>query len=314
MKKVAIVWFRRDLRLADNPALSAALEYNYDAIVPVFIQSLEELEPWAPGGAQRVWLHFSLTALDSDLRAIGSRLIIRQGDTLDELNNLIQESGATAVYWNRLYDPQEITRDKHIKSLLKADGIDANSFNAALLHEPWQLSTGQGEPYKVFTPYWKKACNIEIPTLLAVPDKLPAVPQNINSLQVSDLDLLPHISWDQTIRDTWNPGERGAHERLNVFFEDVLANYAETRDQPSVPGTSYLSPHLHFGEIGPRQIMQRLNEWLYYNNSAICERHADRFRSEIGWREFAHHVLYHFPDTPEQPLNERFKEFPWANP
>ncbi|MDN5861928.1 MAG: DNA photolyase family protein [Salinisphaera sp.] len=314
MKQTAIVWFRRDLRLADNPALTAALESGFDAILPVFIHAPAELEPWAPGGAQRVWLHCSLAALDQELRAAGSRLVIRRGPTHAALNKLIRESGATAVYWNRLYEPQVIARDKRITKALKQDGIQTASFNAALLHEPWELITAKGEPYKVFAPYWNKARYMGVAAPAAAPTSLPAAAPRIASMATGDLRLLPRLCWDRGIRATWTPGERGAHERLETFVADVLSGYAEARDRPGVRGTSGLSPHLHFGEIGPRQIVHRVDQWLYDNHSESCRQQVDRFRCELGWREFAHQLLYHFPDTPEQPLDSRFSAFPWADP
>ncbi|GAB3682763.1 cryptochrome/photolyase family protein [Salinisphaera aquimarina] len=312
MKNRVIVWFRRDLRLADNPALRAAIDGDFDSIVPVFIQAPDELGAWAPGGAQRVWQHFSLDALSTQLENLGSRLIIRHGPTQQALDTLIEESGATAVYWNRLYDPLTIERDKAIKTHLEQRGIETASFKAALLHEPWTVKTGQGGPYKVFTPFWKAVKDRGSEAPLPMPDRLPEVWSRIGSEAVADLDLLPSIPWDTDIRATWAPGEDGAHERLETFLESAIDKYADDRDRPAIAGTSYLSPHLHWGEIGPRQIMHRLAEWLDDQDSQAVHDHATTFRSELGWREFAHHVLYHFPDTPDAPLDKRFEQFPWS--
>ncbi len=313
MKDRVIIWFRRDLRLADNPALSAAIERDFDAIVPVFIHAPDELAPWGPGGAQRVWLHFSLAALDADLRALGSRVVIRRGPTHEALNTLVEESRANAVYWNRLYDPQVIARDKRIKSALQSAGVEADTFNAALLHEPWTVATGKNEPYKVFTPFWNKVRKMDVAAPLAAPDRLPEVWPRIGSLEPAELHLLPKVDWDSGIRAAWAPGEQGAHERLETFVDNVLSAYGATRERPGEYGTSYLSPHLHFGEIGPRQIVHRVDEWLHDNNCDSYHRQAETFLSEIGWREFAHHVLYYFPDTPDEPLDKRFKDFPWVD-
>lgn len=310
----AIVWFRRDLRLADNPALSAAIGRGFTYILPVFIHTPEELAPWAPGGAQRVWLHFSLTSLDADLRATGSRLIVRRGTTQTILDRLIAENGATAVFWNRLYDPQTIEHDARIKRQLKRDGIEASSFNSALLHEPWQIETNQGRPYKVFTPFWKNAGDRPVMAPLAEPAALPTVPLHIDSLDVADLALLPDIPWDRGIRAAWQPGEQNAHDRLDAFVEKTLHDYSNARNRPDCDGTSRLSPHLHFGEIGPRQIMHRVDEWRYTNNHAAHDQQASAFINEIGWREFAHHVLYHFPETPFESMDKRFQRFSWVDP
>ncbi|MGN8200553.1 cryptochrome/photolyase family protein [Salinisphaera sp. RV14] len=313
MKKRVIIWFRRDLRLADNPALHAAIDAGFDSIVPVFIHAPDELGDWAPGGAQRVWQHLSLAALDTDLQALGSRLVIRQGPTIAALDALIEESGACAVYWNRLYDPSTIARDKQVKRHLEEANIQAASFNAALLHEPWTVSTRQNTPYKVFTPFWKAIRDDPVRNPLPAPEALPAVWSRIGSEALSDLGLLPDIRWDTGIRQAWRPGENGAHARLETFVNDTLGGYGESRERPAQPGTSYLSPHLHFGEIAPRQIVHRLEEWLHDHGNESHRKHANIFLSEIGWREFAHHVLFHFPNTPDEPLDPRFKHFPWTH-
>ena len=312
MKKRVIVWFRRDLRLADNPALSAALDGDFDSIVPVLIHAPDELGAWAPGGAQRVWQHLSLERLSKQLEALGSRLVIRHGPTREALDTLIEESGATAVYWNRLYDPLTIARDKNVKKHLDDSGIETASFQAHLLHEPWTVETKQGGPYKVFTPFWKAIKDRNVDAPMAAPDALPEVWSRIGTETLASLDLLPRLDWDRGIRQTWTPGEDGAHERLEQFLDNAIDNYDNDRDRPARHGTSYLSPHLHWGEIGPRQIMHRLEEWLDTHSGKALQDHAASFRSEIGWREFAHHVLYHFPETPEKPLDPRFEAFPWS--
>ena len=237
MKNRVIVWLRRDLRLADNPALSAALSGDFDAIVPVFIEAPEELGDWAPGGAQRVWQHFSLAALDEALQRLGSRLVLRTGPTIDALEALIAESGATAVYWNRLYDPRTIERDKRVKAHLDDQGIETASFAAHLLYEPWTVSTRQNAPYKVFTPFWKAVRDRPVATPLAAPSELPAVWDRIGSESLDALGLLPEIRWDDGIREAWTPGEAGAQDRLDHFVDDVLGRYATDRERPAVLGT-----------------------------------------------------------------------------
>lgn len=312
MKRRVILWFRRDLRLADNPALYAALEAQFDSIVPVFIHAPNELGDWAPGAAQRVWQHFSLAALDADLRALGSRLVIRHGPTLAALDALIAETSACAVYWNRLYDPNTIARDKQVKRHLEDAHIETASFNAALLHEPWTVSTGQNTPYKVFTPFWKAIRDKPVRHPLPAPDAMPKVWSRMDSEALANLGLLPDIRWDTGIRDRWRPGENGAHARLETFVNDTLGGYGDSRERPAQRGTSYLSPHLHFGEIGPHQVVHRVEEWLHEHGDESDRAHANIFVSEIGWREFAHHVLFHFPNTPQAPLDQRFEAFPWA--
>lgn len=313
MTKRAIVWFRRDLRLADNPALHAALDDAFESIVPVFIHAPEELGDWAPGGAQRVWLHESLQALSQSLAALGSRLIIRTGPSQQALDTLTTELQASAVFWNRLYDPQEIRRDTAIKKHLLDHGLRAESFQAHLLYEPWTVQTNQGSPYKVFTPFWKNVRDRPIDKPLPGPTSLPEVAPPIDSESIDALALLPDIRWDDGIRASWAPGEQGAHNRLESFLEGPAQHYDDSRNRPAQAGTSYLSPHLHWGEIGPRQIMHRLEEWLADHPAPAPQSPIDSFRSEIGWREFAHHVLFHFPATPDSPLDVRFEAFPWQN-
>ncbi|WP_018880471.1 deoxyribodipyrimidine photo-lyase [Thioalkalivibrio sp. ALE30] len=302
-----LVWLRRDLRLADQPALHAASERG-GPVIPVFIHAPEDEAPWQPGAASRWWLHHSLQALDQDLSKNGSRLILRAGPALDTLRTLVRETGATAVYWNRLYDPARVLRDPEIKAGLRADGLEVHSFNAHLLVEPWEVETGQGRPYKVFTPFWK-AClhrGIERDPLPA-PMDLPAPEAWPASLRPEGLGLLPAIDWAGGLRAAWTPGEDAAHQRLTQFLDTALHAYASERDRPDHDGTSRLSPHLHFGELSPRQILRALRQTGLHPDHGGPE----AFVRELGWRDFAHHVLYHFPHTPERPLNPRFEAFPW---
>jgi len=308
----ALVLFRRDLRLTDNPALSAACA-THAKVLPVFIHAPDEDGEWTAGAASRWWLHHSLAALDNQLRAQHAGLHLRQGDTLDVLRELIRTSNATAVYWNRLYEPASIARDTHIKSALREQGIAVHSHNAALWCEPWQIATQQGDPYKVFTPYWR---NLR-PQLQAVdPLPEPALPgwnKLPGGLPLAALDLLPRIRWDNGLAETWQPGEAGAQELLDIFGDDAIGNYAKARDLPARHGTSRLSPHLHFGEISPRQIHAELDRRA---QRADAKRRPDiePYLRELGWREFAHHLLFHFPQTPTANFNPRFADFAWAPP
>ncbi|MHB1059562.1 MAG: deoxyribodipyrimidine photo-lyase, partial [Rhodanobacter sp.] len=221
----ALVLFRRDLRLADNPALSAACAAHAQ-VIPVFIHAPGEDGAWAAGAASRWWLHHSLAALDGQLRARQSGLHLRQGDTLDVLRELIRGSGATAVYWNRLYEPASIVRDTRIKSALREDGIEVHSHNAALWCEPWTIATQQGDPYKVFTPYWR---NLRPQLRITEPSSAPALPgwhEPPGGLPLPALDLLPRIRWDNGLAEAWQPGEAGAQELLEIFGDDAIGAYA----------------------------------------------------------------------------------------
>jgi deoxyribodipyrimidine photo-lyase len=307
----ALVWFRRDLRLADNPALRAALAAGY-APVPVYVHAPDELAPWAPGAASNAWLRRSLRALAGTLEERGSRLVVRLGPTLPALEALVAETGAEAVVWNRQYEPAAIARDRAVKQALSARGLHVQSSNAALLAEPWTVATNAGEPCRVFTPFWKKVRPRLDTAMLATapaPERLPPVPTSITSLAVDELGLAPSPAWDRGFWGTWHPGEDGAHARLIHFLVAGVRDYPAARDRPDVDRTSRLSPHLHFGEISPRQVAAAvLAESTGEADDAAAR---ERVLGELGWREFAHHLLYHFPHTPEANFNPRFDAFAW---
>ncbi|WP_312327863.1 deoxyribodipyrimidine photo-lyase [Stenotrophomonas sp.] len=305
---VALVWFRRDLRLQDNPALRAALEAGHTP-VPVYIHAPQEEGDWAPGAASNTWLHRSLAALDADLRARGSSLVLRQGDSEAELQALIAETGAVTVYWNRKYEPATQPRDARIKRELREQGIEAESHNGSLMFEPWDVATLQGGPYKVFTPFWRNALTrMNLPAPLAVPERLPS--HKATGVSLDALQLTPTLDWDRQFWEHWQPGEAGADEALTVFIDGALNGYRQQRDLPDRVGTSLLSPHLHFGEISPWQIVRRLEK----ERSASRDADIDGYIRELGWREFSYHLMHHFPQTPEQNLNPRFATFKWAAP
>ncbi len=305
----AIVWFRRDLRLADQPALSAACA-AHDRVLPVYIHAPHEEGAWAPGGASRWWLHHSLSALQSRLREQGASLHLRRGDSLAVLRALIDATGASAVYWNRLYEPAAIERDRIVKAALREQGVEAHSSNGSLWFEPWQLETQQQTPYRVFTPFWR---NLRPQLSVMSPLPVPGIRdmEAEGGLALEALGLSPAIRWDAGLQDTWRPGEQGARERLEVFADDALGDYAQARDLPARHGTSYLSPHLHFGEISPRQVHHAL---AGHAAASDARRRPDiePFLRELGWREFSHHLLYHFPATPTANFDARFDRFAWA--
>ncbi|MDG4868071.1 deoxyribodipyrimidine photo-lyase [Guyparkeria sp. 1SP6A2] len=308
-----IVWFRQDLRLADNPALERAIANGN--IIPVYILPPEGgVEPGRDGihhgGASRWWLHHSLAALDRDLRSKGSRLIVRRGEPAEVLIRVAAEAGATAVHWNRRLEPAGIATDRAVKQSLRDEGLDAASFHGNYLHEPWHVLNKQGTPYKVFTPYWKAllAEGIDQP-IPAEPEHLDPVPAKIDSETIDALGLLPRLDWADGFADWWTPGEDGAWDRFESFIEDV-SDYHETRNRLDLDGTSRLSPHLHFGEISPRQVVARVRS-AYPN--ALEEKGPEAFLREIGWREFGANLIYHFPQTQTENLDARFDHLPWRN-
>ena len=308
-----IIWFRQDLRLQDNPALAAACQRG-GAVVPVYIFDEVAEGKWAAGGASRWWLNHSLAALQESLAKRGSRLVLARGDSGVILHDLIRTTGATAVYWNRRYEPASIARDKVIKAKLTASGIEAKSFNAALLFEPHTVANKTGGPFQVFTPYWRHclALPVEVPVKLPV-GKFASPTQWPQSLELGELGLLPRLKWAAYFPTHWQPGEAGALRRLKQFCAKSLDAYYDARNLPAIDGTSALSPHLHFGEIGPRQIWAAVRARAQDSGVFPSSRGAQVFLSEVGWREFAHHLLFHFPHTPEQPLREQFAKFPWLN-
>lgn len=306
-----IVWLRQDLRLEDHPAFHRAAS-DGDAVIPLYIWGPEEEGRWAPGGASRWWLHGSLVALDGELREMGSRLTIRRGPALECLLEVIRESGARRVLWSRRYEPAVIRRDSQVKEALRASGIEAGSFNASLLHEPWTVKTQQDGPFQVFTPFWR-ACMRKPDPEQALPRPVQLVAPRVwpKSLEVASLGLEPVINWAGGLRAAWRPGAAGAGAALRGFLENAAGRYSEGRDLPSVVGTSRLSPHLHFGEVGPRQVWHAFANHVSRTPALGLGWRENQFLTEIGWREFAHHLLHHFPHTPEKPLRESFSKFPW---
>ncbi len=311
MNKPTLLWLQHDLRLADHPALAAALQRG-GPVIPVFIHSPEEEGAWPPGGASKWWLHASLTAMDQRLRDTGSRLVVRRGPALAALTALAKETGAGAIFWNRRYEPVIQARDANLRETLRASGLEAESFHAALLHEPWTIQNQSRKPFQVFTPFWRHCLTkpdpaepIPSPKHLAAPSSWP------KSLRLAELGLEPTIPWAGGLRETWQPGEAGATANLNRFLTRAFEDYNEQRNRPDVTGTSRLSPHLHFGEISPRQVWHGLRRLAAKKGWPEATWRSSQFLTEIGWREFAHHLLHHFPHTPTEPLRAAFKSFPW---
>ena len=312
-ENACLVWFRHNLRLADNPALRAAIDQG-GPVIPVFLWAPDEESAWAPASASRWWLHHSLTALATELEKLGSRLIVRKGPTAKTLLELARQAGARRVVWNRRYEPAVIDRDSAVKTKLRDEGLTADSYNGGLLFEPWQVQTQQGKPYQVYTPFWKACANFASspgalharPRRLATPATWPP------SLAIDKLALLPKIDWAAGMREMWTPGEAGALARLEAFVGGAIGSYSKDRDRPDLAGTSALSPHLHFGEVSPARVWQRVLR--DHHDSGVKVRVGEEvYLKELVWREFAHHLLYHFPDTTDKPLRSDFEAFPWRD-
>ncbi|MEO7413184.1 MAG: deoxyribodipyrimidine photo-lyase [Opitutaceae bacterium] len=307
-----LLWFRQDLRLQDNHALEAAIKRG-QPIIPVYILDDAGEQNWPAGAASRWWLHHALAALDSSLREHGSRLVFLRGDSRSIVRQLSVTSGAGALYWNRRYEPAAVARDQTIEAEHAARGVEVKSFNSALLHEPNAVANKQGRPFQVFTPYWRTCLNLPIEAPRKFSRRtLPPPSTWPHSLRLEELELLPRLDWAAGFAAKWEPGEAGAAKRLRLFTRRAMTEYAENRNRPDLDGTSMLSPWLHFGELGPRQVWAAVQAEGKESGVYPPSNGARVFLSEIGWREFAHQLLYHFPRTPEEPLREEFKDFPWA--
>lgn len=296
----SIMWFRQDLRLSDNPALLHACSQG--EIIPLFILDASDRKL---GGASKWWLHHSLKSLEEDLGG----LVVRQGDPLSIISSMIADTGAEGVYWNRGYEPHIVRRDTEIKSVLGEDGHDVKSFPGSVVREPWEVETGSGDPYKVYTPFWKAVLSKGIPGPAGHAKPELADLSGLGE-KIDNLKLLPEKpDWAEGWQDLWSPGEKGAMQQLEQFLENGLEGYGELRNRPDLPNVSRLSPHLHFGEISPRQVCE-----IAYRKAGDQAKYSGdvkKFVAEIGWRDFANNLLFHFPEIPEKNWKPAFDAFPW---
>ena len=302
MTSPSIVWFRDDLRLADNPALRAAVERD-EPIIALFVLDEESPGIRPLGGAARWWLHHSLASLAERLQEKGATLVLRHGPADRIVRELVAESGAGAVFWNRRYGAAGREIDAGLKATLRDDGLQVASFAGSLLHEPWTVTTGSGTHYSVFTPFWRACLALPAPRApLPEPRELRGAGRRLRSDPLDDWGLLPTApDWAGGLRETWEPGEPAARRRLRHFLGEDLRTYDRARDAPAAGATSRLSPRLRWGELSPFTV------W----HEAIDVDGAGGFLSEIGWREFAWHTLFHFPDLATKNLRREFDAFPW---
>jgi len=297
-----IVWLREDLRLFDNPALHHGASVG--TVVPVFIY------PEGLGRASYWWLHHSLEKLMLELKQQGVELILRKGKPEEVLHILFHELGANKVVWYRVYSPLGIKQGKLVKDSLGS--ANTQSFNGQLLIEPTQILNKQNLPFKVFTPFWRHCQRVLDPSPLLKEIKLTGCSHSIKSDELLSWGLLPYKpDWSEGLAKRWQPGEQGAQNRWEHFLESTVNRYKEGRDFPSKDNTSYLSPHLAFGEISTKQIWFDLQQAMASNE--IDLNNAAKFLSEIGWREFSRYLLVHFPHIEEKPFNQKFTDFPWQN-
>ncbi|MCQ0033739.1 DNA photolyase family protein [Burkholderia glumae] len=311
----ALVWFRDDLRVTDNPALARAAESGRP-LVCVYVFERDGTRPL--GGAVRWWLDGALRSLDAKLAAQGGGLVVLEGDERETIAALAGELGAGAVYWNRRYDGLARETDAALKRSLKEAGIEVESFNGALLHEPWEIRTGSGGAFQVFTAYWRAARAAgELPAPLAEPAKwrFHRLPEALarRATRIDALGLLPvRPDWAGGLREAWEPSEEGGLARLEAFLDKQIRGYGDARDRPDRPATSRLSPYLRFGQLSARQVWHAAQAAGREGGAAVAA-DIEKFLSELGWREFNTSLLYHFPELPMRNYRDRFDAMPWRS-
>lgn len=308
-QKPVIVWFRQDLRIADNPALAWASSTARPLLLIYILEDADQ-QTWGAGSASKWWLYGSLEALGDEIARLGNQLVLRRGDPLDVIPELARTIGGSGVAWNRCYEPHAVGRDTALKQTLIDDGLEVHSFNSALWAEPWVVKNKAGQPFRVFTPFWKELRTVPLRRSTQRPARLPRLVTDIASEPVGDWGLRPvEPNWAEEFETVWRPGEAGAHIALDAFLAHGISGYASDRNLLRPMSTSRLSPHLHFGEISPVQVRERLE-------AAIAERpdlanDGDKFLSELAWREFSVNLLFHNPGLPEQNWRRQFDEFDW---
>lgn len=302
-----IVWFQRDLRVDDHPALADAARRG--AVVPVYVHDPNLGGDWSPGAASRWWLHHSLKALSERLEELGSPLVLLEGPADEALTKLARSVGADRLALTESIEPDAQEHDDHVEHELGKAGVETDRYAANLLWPVGSVMTKSGDPYQVFSPFWKAGmASGEPDEPLSPPKKLSAPSKSAKSVKLDDLGLLPEIDWAEGMRERWNPGERGAWGAFSAFIRDRLDDYHDARNRLDVPGWSAMSPHIHFGEISARRI------WHTIADAPNWEKQPGRehYLREVGWREFAQHLLVHFPKTTDEPLRDNFKKFPWS--
>jgi len=312
MTSAAIVWFRDDLRLSDHPALLMAASEGRP-IIPVYVLDDESPGEWRMGGASRWWLHHSLEALADALQKLGAPFVLHRGDAVGALSALAAETDAGAVYWNRHVEPHWQKTERRLKTELERKGITTQDFPPDLLFQPDAITSRKGEPLRVFTPFWK-ACLASPPPAapLPAPDRLAGLSPPPRSDRLAAWELLPSKpDWAGGLRETWRPGEPHGLKRLHEFIGDGVSHYKNLRDRPEPAATSMLSPHLHFGEISPRQVWHAVRMEMDANPGTY--RGGEAFLRELGWRDFCAHLLARTPTLADEPMQKRFSAFPWAD-
>ncbi|WP_119328085.1 cryptochrome/photolyase family protein [Cysteiniphilum halobium] len=302
-KPEVLLWFRQDLRIIDNPALNAALTNG--VVLPIYIVDNNDAQDWQIGAASKVWLHYALQSLNQTLN---NRLQFFIGDPCEIIAALTHRYNVKQVFWNRLYAPWQVARDKKIKAQLKAQAIEVHSFNSSLLWEPWEVLKSNGEPYKIFSSFKRQALQVMPPRApldggKEIHNCLTEV--NVSNSNLADLNLLPQHHWAKDVLDNWQISEKAAHHYLDSFIEHSLNDYQNNRNIPSLSATSKLAPFLHFGQISPHIIWDKLHQTECDNKQS--------YLSEIIWREFNYALLYHYPQLSDHNWQQKFDHYPWQD-
>ncbi len=298
-----ILWVRRDLRLGDQPMLAAAVAAGRP-LVPVFVL---DPETEALGAAAKWRLGLAVAAFARALEGIGLRLVLRRGHALAVLQALIAETGAGGVWWSRLYDPESVARDTEVKAALKAGGVEARSFAGHLLHEPWEVETGQGGFYRVFTPYWRAVRGRVVSAPAVAPSRAVAPAVWPASERLEEWRLGAAMNRGAAVVARFQAvGEAAARAKLAAFLDGPVEDYAAARDLPGVAGTSRLSENLTYGEIGIREVW---HAGLRARDEGRAG--AESFLRELAWREFAYHLMHHSPQITRTNWKPEWDAFPW---
>lgn len=312
-----VVWFRRDLRVEDNPALVSAVRAG--VVIPVFIWSPEEEGQFVPGRVSRWWLKQSLIHLNESLSSLGAPLVMRRArNVLAVLLEIVRDTGATQVFYNHLYDPVSLVRDHRVKQGLSQAGIIVNSFNADLLYEPWEINNDQGLAFTTFAGFWTKCMDMPVEPKAPVlpPKRILRFSGPVLSSSIEDLELEDELekSSNALLARAWAPGWANAERALKSFINGALMEFAANRQKVDSATTSLLSPHLHYGELSIRKIFHcvRMKQVLWEREGLVeAEANVNRFLKSIGFREYSRYLSFNFPFTHERSLLSNLKFFPW---
>ncbi|MBL6999298.1 MAG: deoxyribodipyrimidine photo-lyase [Gammaproteobacteria bacterium] len=313
-----LLWFQRDLRINDNPALSHALELG-QPLIAVYIHSPEQDAEWTEGAASRWWLHHSLRQLSTDLLKLGIHLQLFEADPCQIIPQLVQDYRIQNICWSNRHEPARLQLEQRLQTRLQSEGCQVQRFAQDLLSSPDQLLTAAKQtPYRVFTPFYNKLRR-QLP-LHALKPLTPLkaqltqsdIPTHSAALSLDRLGLLDHHCWYQKLHQHWTPGEHSAQKHLRDFIDKTVNIYTTQRDYPAIRGSSSLSPHLHFGEISPQQILQTLAPLIDFGSSQQAAG-AEAFLRQLIWREFARYTLWHFPHSSTQPMNPKFSNAFWQD-